>query len=97
MAIGIACAGTCLSSAYKILEPLLNDSFYLVRQAAYIACGMIFSQANPSSDKNVEKFNEELNKVLLDKEEHVLVRFGACISQGINNLGGRNCIISLSS
>ena len=97
MALGIACAGTGNSQAYKILEPLFNDSFYLVRQAALVAAGMIFSHVNPTLEKNVGKLHEEVTKTINDKDEHSLVRFGALISQGLLDLGGRNCVISLVS
>lgn len=38
-----------------------------------------------------------MEKVIQDKDEHILIRFGAIISQGFMNLGGRNSRINLVS
>jgi len=97
MALGISCAGSGLSSAYKILEPLFNDSNYLVRQGSMMAAGMIYSHVNATLEPKVTALNEELNKNINDKDEHSLVRFGAILSQGLLELGGRNCVLSLVS
>ena len=43
------------------------------------------------------QFKENLEKVVHDKDEHILIRFGAIISQGLLNIGGRNCKINLVS
>lgn len=53
MALGIACAGTGMNSAFNIIQPLLNDSNHLVRQAALIASSLIYSQTTTSQDSKV--------------------------------------------
>ncbi len=53
MALGIACSGTSMLQAYNILQPLFSDPNYLVRQAAFLASGLIFSQCNPGQDPKV--------------------------------------------
>lgn len=58
MGLGISCAGTGSMTAYNILESLLKDSSYLVRQAAVIACGLIFSQTNIDKDPKVNNINK---------------------------------------
>lgn len=97
MCLGIACAGSQNIEAYNIIEPLLNDPSPLVRQAAYIAGGMIFSQTNPKSDPKFDSFKENLVTINNNKEEHNLIKLGSLISQGILELGGKNCILSLVS
>jgi len=97
MALGISCAGTGISAGFKILEPLFSDSNYLVRQGAIVAAGMIYSHVNASLEPKAEKLHEELSKIINDKDEHSLVRFGALFSQGFLELGGRNAVLSLVS
>lgn len=60
MALGIACAGTAMTQAYSILQPLFSDPNYLVRQGAFLATGLIFSQCTAAQEPKVinifEKF-----------------------------------------
>lgn len=53
MALGISCAGTAMLNAYNIIQPLLKDNSYLVRQGALIACGLIFSQTTVTQEPKV--------------------------------------------
>jgi len=97
MAIGIACAGSGKVKPYKVIEPLFSDPHYLVRQATLIASGLIFSQTTLKQEEGIKVFNEKLQSILEDKNEHLLIKFGALISKGLMNLGGKNCVISLVS
>ena len=97
MAIGIACAGTGKVKPYEVIEPLFTDPSYLVRQVALISSGLIFSQTNIKQAEGIKVFTENLEKILEDKDEHLLIKFGANISKGLMDLGGRNCVISLVS
>lgn len=54
MALGISCAGTAMYNAYNVLQPLLKDSSFLVRQGALLACGLIFAQTNLNQDTKVK-------------------------------------------
>lgn len=53
LCLGISCAGTGNLEAYSIIEPMLIDSSPLVRQGAFIAGGMIFSQYNSNMEPKV--------------------------------------------
>ena len=97
MAIGITCAGSGKVKPYKVIEPLFTDPHYLVRQAALVASGLIFSQTTLKQEEGIKDFNENLQKILDDKNEHLLIKFGAMISKGLMNLGGKNCVINLVS
>jgi 26S proteasome regulatory subunit N2 len=97
MAIGISCAGTANANAFNILQPLLSDPNYLVRQGALLASSFIYCQTSPSQDPKLTVLKETLDKVVADKDEHILVRFGGIIAQSIMEIGGRNCTISLTS
>ena len=97
MAIGIACAGSGKVKPYKVIEPLFSDPNYLVRQAALIASGLIFSQTTLKQEEGIKEYTEKLQSILEDKNEHLLIKFGALISKGLLNLGGKNCVINLVS
>ncbi|KAJ3350230.1 proteasome regulatory particle base subunit [Allomyces javanicus] len=90
LALGISSASTNSAEALELLEPLLKDSVDYVRQGALIAKSMIVMQ-QPSA----KEFRTHLAKVLGDKHEAQLTKFGAMLAQGILDAGGRNSIISL--
>ena len=97
MALGISCCGTGIPNAFNILQPLFNDNNYYVRQGALLASGLIYSQLNPSAETKVTQVREEIDKAINDKDEHVLVKFGALMAKGFLEIGGRNGLISLVS
>ncbi|KAI9168528.1 proteasome regulatory particle base subunit [Blastocladiella emersonii ATCC 22665] len=92
LALGISCASTNQPEALQLLAPLLKDSVDYVRQGALIAQAMIQMQ---HTDKAVKEFRAHLAKVLADKHEAQLTKFGAVLAQGILDAGGRNANISL--
>ncbi len=97
MALGISCAGTANSQAFTIIQPLLTDNSYLVRQGALLASSLIYSQTTTTQDPKLGALKETLDKVINDKDEHILVRFGGILAQSITEVGGRNCILNLVS
>ena len=56
LAVGISCAGTGLSEAISLLEPLTSDVVDFVRQGALIAMAMVMVQINEASDSRVGAF-----------------------------------------
>ncbi|KAJ0941659.1 putative armadillo-like helical protein [Helianthus annuus] len=56
MAVGISCAGTGLSEAISLLEPLTSDVTDFVRQGALIAMAMVMIQTSEASDSRVGTF-----------------------------------------
>ncbi|KAI5713989.1 hypothetical protein M8J76_009122 [Diaphorina citri] len=97
MALGIACAGTGLKEALALLEPMTNDPVSFVRQGALIASAMILVQQTEALCPKVKDFRSLYSKVISDKHEDVLSKFGAILAQGIIDAGGRNVTISLQS
>ncbi|CAL1544748.1 unnamed protein product [Lymnaea stagnalis] len=97
MALGIACAGTGLKDAIGLLEPMTNDPINYVRQGALIASALILVQHNESTCPKVTHFRQLYAKVIADKHEDVMAKFGSILAQGIIDAGGRNCTISLLS
>lgn len=97
MALGIACAGTGSKDALGLLEPLTSDSVNYVRQGALIASAMVLVQYTEESCPKVKLFRETYKKVINDKHEDVMAKFGAILAQGILDAGGRNVTLSLQS
>jgi len=97
MALGIACAGTGSKDALGLLEPLTSDSVNYVRQGALIASAMVLIQYTEESCPKVKTFREIYKKVINDKHEAVMAKFGAILAQGILDAGGRNVTLSLQS
>nr|DAD23931.1 TPA_asm: hypothetical protein HUJ06_025394 [Nelumbo nucifera] len=97
LAVGISCAGTGLSEAISLLEPLTSDVVDFVRQGALIAMAMVMVQSSEASDSRVGTFRRQLEKIILDKHEDTMSKMGAILASGILDAGGRNVTIRLLS
>ena len=97
MALGIACAGTGNKEALSLIEPMKNDPVNYVRQGALIASAMILVQQTEQTCPKVKDFRALYSKVISDKHEDVMAKFGAILAQGIIDAGGRNVTVSLQS
>ena len=97
LALGIACAGTGLQDAVEILEPMTKDSVDFVRQGAFIALGMILVQQSEAASSSMVTIRSLYTKIVSDKHEDPMARFGAALGQGLIDAGGRNVTISLQS
>ncbi|GLB36072.1 putative proteasome/cyclosome repeat [Lyophyllum shimeji] len=97
LALGIACAGTGLQDAVEILEPMTRDGVDFVRQGAFIALGMILVEQSEASSPSLAPTRALYTKVVSDKHEDPMARFGAAIGQGLIDAGGRNVTINLQS
>ncbi|KAJ7932500.1 hypothetical protein B0H13DRAFT_1955708 [Mycena leptocephala] len=82
LALGIACAGTGLQDAVEILEPMTKDSVDFQSEA---------------SSPSLASTRALYHKVVSDKHEDPMARFGAALGQGFIDAGGRNVTISLQS
>jgi 26S proteasome regulatory subunit N2 len=80
-----------------LLEPMTRDPVDFVRQGAYISLAMILIQQTESLSPKSTSIRETLSKVVSDKHEDPMARFGASLSQGIIDAGGRNMTLSLST
>ncbi|KAL0863801.1 hypothetical protein Bca101_042919 [Brassica carinata] len=97
LAVGISCAGTGLSEAISLLEPLTSDVVDFVRQGALISMAMVMVQISEASDSRVGTFRRQLEKIILDKHEDTMSKMGAILASGILDAGGRNVTIRLLS
>ena len=97
LALGIACAGTGNKEALSLLETLTDDQSNFVRQNAHIASAMVLIQQSDASNSKLAKFRENYTKVVSDKHEDNVTKFGAILAQGILGAGGRNVTITLKS
>ena len=76
---------------------MTKDSTDFVRQGAYIALGMILVEQSEASSPAIASIRSAYNKVIGNKHEDPMARFGAVIGQGLIDAGGRNVTISLQS
>lgn len=97
MALGIACAGTGNKEAIAVLEPMLNDAVNYVRQGVLIAMSLVCIQHTEATCPKVKNFRETLMKIITDKHDDVIAKYGAIIGQGILDAGGRNMSLSLQT
>ncbi|KAI8964666.1 26S proteasome regulatory complex, non-ATPase subcomplex, Rpn2/Psmd1 subunit [Daldinia sp. FL1419] len=97
MALGISCAGTGLDEAIDLLEPMMKDPTDFVRQGALIALAMIMVQQNEVMNPKVASIRKTLKKVVGDRHEDAMTKFGAALALGIIDAGGRNCTIGLQT
>ncbi|CAK7225214.1 proteasome regulatory particle base subunit [Sporothrix eucalyptigena] len=97
MALGISCAGTGLDEAIDLLEPMMKDPTDFVRQGALIALAMIMVQQNEAMNPKVAAIRKTLKKVVGDRHEDAMTKFGAALALGIIDAGGRNCTIGLQT
>ncbi|BGP13392.1 proteasome regulatory particle base subunit [Rhodosporidiobolus nylandii] len=97
LALGISCAGTGLEDAIDLLEPLTKDAVDFVRQGACMALAMILIEQNETSHPKVASTREIYAKIIKDKHADAMAKFGAALSQGIIDAGGRNVTISMQN
>ena len=97
MALGIACAGTGLDEAIGLLEPMLKDPTDFVRQGALISLAMILIEHNEQMSPKVATIRKTFEKVVGEKHEDALAKFGASLALGIIDAGGRNVTIGLQT
>merc|ERR1712192_58879 len=94
LALGISGAGSAMAESEAILRPLLTDTCDFVRQGAYVAMGLVYMQ---SVSEAANKFRTDITRCIGDKHEDSITRFGALLSQGLIDAGGRNCTASFFS
>ncbi|KAF7597256.1 proteasome regulatory particle base subunit [Aspergillus hancockii] len=97
MALGISCAGTGLDEAIDLLEPMLKDSTDFVRQGALISLAMVLAQQNEAMNPRVSSLRKAMMKMIGDRHEDAMAKFGCAVALGIIDAGGRNCTISLQT
>ncbi|KXS20828.1 26S proteasome regulatory complex, non-ATPase subcomplex, Rpn2/Psmd1 subunit [Gonapodya prolifera JEL478] len=97
LALGLSCAGTGMPEALSLVEPMLKDPVDYVRQGALIASAMILIQHNETQTPAVATTRKLYEKIISDKHEDQMAKFGAVLGQGIIDAGGRNVTISLQS
>ncbi|OBZ82826.1 26S proteasome non-ATPase regulatory subunit 1 [Choanephora cucurbitarum] len=97
LALGISCAGTGDLDALELLEPMTKDPVDFVRQGAFMSQAMILIQQTENTNPKVAGVRKLYEKIISDKHEDPMAKFGAVLAQGIIDAGGRNVTISLLS
>lgn len=97
-AVGISCAGSGSKEALDLLTPMLADPIDYVRQGALLASSMVLMQnSDHKPESRQSKHREDLKKVVGDKHEDTMTKFGAIVATGLLDAGGRNVTIALTS
>lgn len=86
-----------LQDAIALLEPLTKDPVDFVRQGACISLAMVLIQQNDTLNPKVAPVRQIFEKIVADKHEDAMAKFGAALSQGIIDAGGRNVTVSLQN
>lgn len=76
---------------------MTKDPVDYVRQGAYISLAMILIQQSEAACPKSITIRELFAKVVADKHEDPMARFGASLAQGIIDAGGRNLTLALST
>ena len=76
---------------------MTNDPVNYVRQGALIASALIVIQQTEITCPKVNQFRQLYSRVINDKHDDVMAKFGAILAQGILDAGGHNVTISLQS
>ncbi|KEP66105.1 UNVERIFIED_CONTAM: Proteasome/cyclosome repeat-containing protein [Hammondia hammondi] len=97
LALGVACAGTGQKEVVDLLLPLSSDSTDFVRQGAFIGLGFVLQQVPDAACSEAGAVRQQLQRVIADKHEDVMARFGALLASGLIDAGGRNVVASMFS
>lgn len=95
MALGLACANTGMAEAVDLLERLATDSVDFVRQGAFLGLAMVLLQCSDALNPKADKIRKMFEKVVQEKHEDMLAKFGALLATGLIDAGGRNVALGL--
>jgi len=70
-----------------MLEPLTSERVDFVRQGAMLALSMILIQHNDQMAPKSSRIRKNFDKIIGEKHEGPLTKFGAILAQGIVNAG----------
>ena len=76
---------------------MTKDPVDFVRQGAFISLALILIQQSEAQSPKAGPIRELFSKVVANKHEDPMARFGASLAQGIVDAGGRNMTLSLST
>jgi len=87
-----------MKEGLDLLKPMLDDPVDYVRQGALLATSMLLMQScNHGAESRLTEHRKHLQKVISDKHEDTMAKYGAIIASGILDAGGRNMTISLTT
>jgi 26S proteasome regulatory subunit N2 len=74
---------------------MTKDAVDYVRQGAFIALAMVLIQRSGAQCPEADELRANLEKVIAEKHEETMTKFGCILAEGILNAGGRNVTIAL--
>lgn len=89
-------AFSSVARIFSFWQLLSHYSVFLFYQGALIASSLVLIQQTEHSCPKVAKFREIYAKVISDKHEDIIAKFGATLAQGILDAGGYLYIIYTS-
>ena len=98
LAMGIGCPAMAATvpGAVELIEPLLTDVSEFVRQGALIGMALVCQETSGKQvDGKAQKFRQTITKMIGEKHQDIMCRFGAVLAHGLVDMGGRNCAVSL--
>jgi len=96
LAIGCPAMAATVPEAIALIEPLLSDVSEFVRQGALLGMAFLCQETSGKQmDAKAQKFRTKITKMISDKHEDIMCRFGAVLAHGIIDLGGRNASVSI--
>jgi 26S proteasome regulatory subunit N2 len=98
LALGIGCPAMAASvpEAVGLLEPLLSDVSEFVRQGAILGMSLVCQETSGKQiNGKAQQFREKIQKMVGDKHEDIMCRFGAVLAHGLSDIGGRNASVPL--
>ena len=95
IALGIGFAGTGDEKVLGMIDALMRtDKTDYVRQAAMMSAALVLTQQSPEKQSPLRT---HLERIIGTKHEEALAKFGAILSQGILDAGGRNQSVALTN
>jgi 26S proteasome regulatory subunit N2 len=76
---------------------MIKDPTDFVRQGALISLAMIMVQQNEPMNPKVGVIRKTFQRIISDKHEDAMAKFGCALALGIIDAGGRNCTIGLQT
>ncbi|EJW05215.1 hypothetical protein EDEG_00680 [Edhazardia aedis USNM 41457] len=101
LTLGLFCCSMGNPKAIELIEVLLYDTDYLVRQSACIGIGLAMNQLTDKLCRrinlNYRRIVERVSFLILDKQDNNATAIGAVLGRSLMEAGGRNAVFSIKN